>query len=208
MDSRHILQKKLHWDISQNIRDDQCDQLFLAISAINDWIGTTSAKTNRIEMMGGLKVLQSPWIWQKLGFHHVELSTIFIEPNKLSLETAVHEMAHILDNLLGPHPLASIFGGGPSDAMVRYLGIEPEQFFPRFHAPGYENLLRKHQIELNPTPYGRSYGPAEDFAEAFKLAVLQPEQLDLAAPKRAKWLKDWKYGLFSELPLTNQVNTN
>jgi hypothetical protein len=85
-----------------------------------------------------------------------------------------------------------MFGGGPSDNMLRYIGIEPDQFFPRFSAAGYEKAMVNAGCELNPTAYGRSQGPAEDFAESFRLAILQPELLNEQAPRRFLWFSEWK----------------
>jgi hypothetical protein len=134
----------------------------------------------------------SNFFWRKAGFHHVEFSTIHIDPELINLETAVHEMAHILDNTLGNHGLASIFGGGPADQMVVHLGLNPDEFLPRFFAWGYESKLRERQIELNPTTYGRTRGPAEDFAESFRMAVLHPVLLKTSGPKRYEWFEIWR----------------
>lgn len=122
----------------------------------------------------------------------MEFSTIYIDPERLNLESAVHEMAHIFDNNLGNHGLASIFGGGPADQMIVHLGLNPDEFLPRFLARGYESKLRAQRIELNPTTYGRTRGPAEDFAESFRMAVLQPELLRTFAPKRYEWFEIWR----------------
>lgn len=134
----------------------------------------------------------SNFFWRKAGFHHVEFSTIHIDPELINLETAVHEMAHILDNTLGNHGLASIFGGGPADQMISHLGLNPDEFLPRFLGRNYESKLRARQIELNPTTYGRTRGPAEDFAESFRMAVLHPVLLKTSAPKRYEWFEIWR----------------
>lgn len=196
MESRLIITKGLQWDVSSQIIDSHCDLLVQGISKIDTWLGVPGCLERLAKNTGGINIVTSPWIWQKLGFHHVENNTIFLDPENLTLETVVHEFAHIFDNLLGSHILAAIFGGGPSDDMIRYLGVEPDQFFPRFYSPGYESVFLKNHIELNPTVYGRSYGPAEDFAETFRLAVLDPDRLSLAAPRRFKWIHNWKNGHF------------
>lgn len=192
MKSRLIIVNSMQWDVSSQIIDSYCDTLVQAVSQIDTWLGVPGCLERSVKKSGGIRIVSSPWIWQKLGFHHVEYNTIFLDPRNLAMDTVVHEFAHIFDNLLGSHILAAIFGGGPSDDMIRYLGIEPDQFFPRFHSPGYERSFQENHIELNPTVYGRTYGPAEDFAETFKLAVLDPERLFLAAPRRYKWIQNWK----------------
>jgi hypothetical protein len=191
MNSRNLLQHMNGWDISPYIPDSQCDLLLNASLAIDNWLGAEGRIARLSNWLGVIRWLPSPAVWQKLGFHHVEFSTVYLDPNHLTCETVVHEFAHILDNRLGSHPLASIFGGGPADEMVRRLGIEPEQFFPRFYARGYEREFRIRNIEMNPTLYGRAAGPSEDFAESFRLAVMDTEQLALAAPLRNEWFSTW-----------------
>lgn len=137
----------------------------------------------------------SSYLWRKVGFHHVEFHTVFIDPGAITVETAVHEMAHILDNSLGSHAMTSVFGNGPADEMIRSIGGEPELFLPRFNALRYETAMRAQQLELNPTAYGRTCGPAEDFAESFRLAVLHPELLKAMAPLRYEWFLDWRIRL-------------
>jgi hypothetical protein len=77
--------------------------------------------------------------------------------------------------------------------MLRFVGIDPDQFFPRFSAIGYEQSLTRAGCELNPTKYGRSKGPAEDFAEAFRLAYLSPQLLKNRHPKDQNGLKSGKF---------------
>jgi hypothetical protein len=165
----------------------------LAVKLVASWLTAGGQPDGAIpDLLQNIQWKPSPLLWRTIGFHHVELSTVFLVPRSFPVETAVHELAHILDNRLGPHLLASIFGGGPSDSMLRFVGIEPDQFFPRFSAPGYERALTEAGCELNPTLYGRSKGPAEDFAESLQLAVFQPEVLAKSAPLRFEWLTKWK----------------
>jgi hypothetical protein len=192
MNSRSILQSVNGWNISPDIADSHCDLILEGLSAIDNWLGADGRIVRLSDRLDVIRWLPSPALWQKLGFHHVEFSTVYLDPNHLTCETVVHEFAHILDNRMGSHPLASIFGGGLSDEMVRWLGIEPEQFFPRFYAHCYEREFRFREIEMNPSLYGRTTGPSEDFAESFRLAVMDPNRLALAAPLRNEWFSKWK----------------
>ncbi len=192
MKSRLDLTERTQWDISSRIDETQSQLLIQAISHIDKWLETPGCLSNVVHQYGSARITPSSFFWQKLGFHHVFLSTIFLDPGHLTVHTAVHEIAHLLDNLMGSHPLAVIFGGGPSDDMLRFMNCEPDQFFPRFHCPDYENSLKRKNIELNPTIYGRTNGPAEDFAETFRLAVMEPDHLEFAAPLRYRWINTWK----------------
>ncbi len=186
----YYLWDTLKWNIDRRIVRKTSESIIDASRLFVEWIGANDHPI--INASRNISWKPSSYIWRLIGFHHVELATVYVDPRSLSIETALHELAHILDNRLGTHPLASIFGGGPSDDMLRFVGIDPDQFFPRFSAIGYEQSLTRAGCELNPTKYGRSKGPAEDFAEAFRLAVLEPATLEEQAPKRSEWFKKWK----------------
>lgn len=182
--------RTLNWKFTRGIPIRTSENINRASQLFFKWIGATSHPI----FIASRDIVWKPssTLWRLIGFHHVELTTVYVDPRSITPETAVHELAHILDNRLGSNPLASIFGGGPSDDMLRFIGAEPDQFFPRFSAIGYEQTLIKAGCELNPTEYGRTKGPAEDFAEAFRLAVLEPALLDELAPKRSEWFRKWK----------------
>jgi hypothetical protein len=192
-----LLDDKYNWVTSTRFPEPVQDTLILAASAIQSWLLNSNDKN--LDPLAAFqyktgRVLWEPsnFLWRKAGFHHVEFQTVFIDPVRISIETAVHEFAHILDNTLGVHRMASVFGGGPADEMTRAIGVEPDLFLPRFHARNYEKALRSLNLELNPTPYGRTMGPVEDFAESFRLTVLHPEQLLSEAPKRYDWFAEWR----------------
>jgi hypothetical protein len=196
MQTRQTLKCSFYWDIAGQIPESSCETLLKSALAVDSWLGTACLVNNPAgrlsKIIGGIHWKPSPYIWKKLGFHHVEFSTVFFDPVSLPFETATHEIGHVLDNSLGSHPLSSIFGGGPSDDLARFIGFEPDVFFPRFHASGYEQHLKQLGLELNPTAYGRLNGPAEDFAESFRLAVLEPKILINSAPLRYQWFERWK----------------
>jgi hypothetical protein len=197
-----ILENKYRWVTSSELPDSALDILESASRAIREWMqipGDHNLK--QIEVLNK-RIGMTFWepsniIWRKFGFHHVEFDSVFIDPGLITVEMAVHEFAHILDNSFGSHRLASIFGGGPADEMIRFLGVEPDLFLPRFYSRNYESTLQQLNLELNPTLYGRTRGPSEDFAESFRLAVLHPEQLKTAAPIRFKWFSEWRTQLMS-----------
>jgi hypothetical protein len=196
-----LLENEFAWMTSSRFPEPVQDTLVSAASAIQTWLHTGGHKNLNFMKALKRKTGETFWepsnfLWIKAGFHHVEFNTVFIDPERITVDTAVHEMAHILDNAMGVHRMASVFGGGPADDMIRAIGAEPDLFLPRFKSHNYEGVLRSLNLELNPTPYGRTMGPAEDFAEGFRMAVLRPDILKTAAPKRYEWFSIWKDSLF------------
>jgi hypothetical protein len=188
------LDKEYGWKTSSHFEEGVEDVLISAGKAIQKWLqssGTTPEITN-LAKFGNVFWEPCNFLWRKAGFHHVELQTVYIYPERITLETAVHEMAHILDNKFGSTTMSSILGGGPSDNMFRFIGGEPDLFFPRFLAFRFEEYMQKNKLEINPTPYGATRGPAEDFAETFQLAILNPGLLEKAAPQRFAWFINWR----------------
>lgn len=196
MKPRLLLMEHFRWEAADQLSDSTCDILIQAARAADAWLKSSVYQddlTHRLtKVIGGVNWKPSPFIWRCLGFHHVEFNTVFIDPLAITCSSAVHEFAHVLDNTLGVHPLSTFFGGGPSDEMARFLGYDPDQFFPRFHAAGFEEALQKLNIEHNPTDYGRMWGPAEDFADAFRLAVTDPHYLEQHASQRYAWFQEWR----------------
>ncbi len=202
MESIQILENGFSWIVDKSIPEQTIKILLDASSVLTTWLAHPGradhySKTKRIKYLENIHWKPSPLIWRKLGFHHVELSSVFIEPTTLTVNIVVHEIAHVLDNRLGIHPLASVFGGGPSDELARFVGYEPDRFFPRFHGLHFEQVLSNSGLEVNPTEYGRSFGPAEDFAESFRLAVTDSELLEKSAPLRFQWFENWRKLLYS-----------
>jgi hypothetical protein len=99
----------------------------------------------------------------------------------------IHEMGHILDDQAGSRALpggATVWGGGLGDAMAAGLGGAPKDCLPRNWCgwpfdrtrerwdTGSEPLSQAPDVYVK---YARQ-GSAEDFADAFKYAVLGNEQ--------------------------------
>lgn len=93
--------------------------------------------------------------------------------------------------------------------MARYLGINPEECFLRFHCRNdlslvlmtgykwkYEEMIRGAGIEpaLNPYSY---HGPSEDFAETFQHSVQNPYKLKSSAPQRNIWMEQFASSLMN-----------
>jgi len=118
--------------------------------------------------------------------HHVRGSTVHLIKGDVTVGLVVHEMAHVLDNRLGPPiPIfgAALLGGGPADDMARLMGGDPAACgFNRSDCPGYNPTVDK-----LPSHYAGA-GPSEDFAEAFRFSVLDPAVLLTASPKRATFM--------------------
>ncbi|GAP21054.1 hypothetical protein [Leptolinea tardivitalis] len=201
MKSRQILSDEAEWTIDARLSDATCDTILQALKAVENWLfqGRIQPRTSsQLFKTIGIYWKPSPPFWWKTRYHHVEFSTTFVVGEALCCDTAVHEIAHVLDNFLGMHPLSTIFGGGPADLMCRSIGAEPECFFPRFRAPGFEKRMTALCVEQNPTLYGRSLGPAEDFAESFRLVVTNPDYLHSSAPCRYDWFENWRLTLLDQ----------
>jgi hypothetical protein len=125
---------------------------------------------------------------------------VFLDRDNASVELIIHEMGHVLDNSLGPE-WAAILGGGAADDMARDLGGSPRDCVLRFdcaskyvgRSPG-SNQYGSPRTYWTPTEHPRSFhddyarmGPAEDFAEAFKFAVMDS---GADRPQRVRWMRD------------------
>jgi len=144
---------------------------------------------------------------QHRGVHHVWKDGLYMLRGFNSVDV-IHEMGHILDNLHSPDLLGSIIGGGPSDAMVREMGIDPTPCLMRWncsltHKGGYEDIWRAakdRNSEVEEPPWGsyggnyaRIHGPSEDFAATFEMIVTRTLGGD--APRRAAWFSDYARSL-------------
>ena len=137
-------------------------------------------------IFGGTVFAHTDWIGESLvpGRHHVRGAVVYLLSG-FDVGSVVHELGHVLDNRLGFEiPVgAALFGGGPADNMSRLLGADPTQCpFNRSACGGYSTLSE----ELAQGVYARS-GPSEDFAEAFRLSVLDPANLP---PIRAEFVSN------------------
>jgi len=155
--------------------------------------------------------------WILKQSHHVQGDNLYMLSGFASVDV-IHEMGHILDNLHSPHLLGSIIGGGPSDAMVSAMGIDPTLCLWRFECglssrsrynlrmpmrKTYEEIWRA-ALDSNPDveepPFGsyggnyaRIHGPSEDFAATFEMIVAGT--LRSPAPRRAAWFSDYARSL-------------
>ena len=153
--------------------------------------------------------------WTLMERHHVQGDDLYMLSGFTSVDV-IHEMGHILDNLHSPGLLGSIFGGGPSDDMVReVMGIDPTLCPYRFECswmpkhPGrrvgnsYEDIWRVAQdrnpdVEAPPLGsygyyYAQIHGPSEDFAATFEMIVAGT--LRSPAPRRTAWFSDYARSL-------------
>jgi len=132
-------------------------------------------------IIGNLKL---PFNLVEPGSHHVRGSTVHFQQRGFSVNDVVHEMAHVLDNRLGPNiPIgAALWGGGPADDMSRLMGVNPTSCLNRSNCPGYNPTDNNF-----PSDYA-GYGPSEDFAESFRLSVLDPGALIKKSPQRETFM--------------------
>ncbi len=97
----------------------------------------------------------------------------------------IHELAHVIDNLLAKRSLpATFFGGGPADRLTREMGGTPRGI--RF-SNGTCGIPPANQWLV---AAGGGYGnraTAEYFAESFAWSLYYP--LNLPSPVIASWLK-------------------
>ena len=128
------------------------------------------------------------------NYNHVVGSTVYLL-DEFTSGIVIHEMGHVLDNKLSNTWLpggAAVWGGGPADEMARALGADPTQCMLRFQCVrsgvNWEATFRTAQLEVNPSSYGYSHGPSEDFAESFMLSVTGGLN---AAPQRAEWMSNF-----------------
>jgi hypothetical protein len=107
----------------------------------------------------------------------------------LTKDDVVHELGHVLDNNIGKSSGAirpTWFGGGPSDAMVSALGGNPGNCFLRFMCSQNYAI----NVAVNYAWPDGSYGNhsvADDFAETFRYAVLDPDN-KIAPVPRIWWM--------------------
>jgi hypothetical protein len=156
-------------------------------------------------------------VWTLAQTHHVWRDDLYMVRGFDAVDV-IHEMGHILDNLHSPHLLGSIMGGGPSDAMVREMGIDPTLCTWRFECSlsyrsgndyrirvrnSYEDIWRaavRRDPNVEEPPFGsygweyaRIHGPSEDFAATFEMIVAGT--LGSPAPRRVAWFSDYARSL-------------
>ena len=123
------------------------------------------------------------------GNHHVRGSNVYLLP-RFNLGSVVHELGHVLDNKLGfGSPIGSaLFGGGPADDMASMLGADPGLNWLRSGQIGYKTP----EEQIDPNAYSKyaTTGPSEDFAEAFRLAVLSSSDFQSHNPVRADFMSN------------------
>jgi hypothetical protein len=108
----------------------------------------------------------------------------------------IHELGHVLDNNFksGGAP-ATFFGGGAADAMLKFVGGNPENCFPRFQcSSSYIKDI------AGPESWGQGeYGNnsvADDFAETFARVTTN----GIAPTLRSVWMKAFLSVLASYVP--------
>ena len=123
----------------------------------------------------------------------------------LDSNTLIHELGHVLDNnQKGGIIPATVFGGGPSDQMVRDLGGHPENSFLRMQygkptisfSPlsvdfqsdynGYQNFVAGPFGWVNPD-YANN-GVSDDFANTFRYTITGENSSSL---KRIGWMNTY-----------------
>ena len=202
LDAAQRLYVKFGWYIKGTWSFSEVNKLTEAAGKIAAWLnrhgGNGEARMRAI--MAPAWFNHANIIWEDiLKSHHVWGYDVYLL-SQFTKGGVIHEMAHILDNHMGSTSSASIIGGGPSDEMVKSLGVDPSACPIRFLCkPKYEDMLKEASAELQFEEYGLS-GPSEDFGETFRVAVTDERKLLDKIPMRAKWLLQYIQKLTSTKP--------
>jgi RHS repeat-associated protein len=131
------------------------------------------------------------------------ISDVIIGNHGFNSSDIIHELGHVLDNNEAGG-LATFFGGGPADEMVKAMGGNPSGCFPRFKCADFETgvLPRFHDkkwyrdnIAGNDTWSEKAYantGVSEDFAETFTWTILS---IDVVPSARSVWMTNYMQSL-------------
>jgi len=182
------LYEKYGWRIEGEWTVDDLLLLLQAGRSIASWLarnGGGDVLGRLREFFGGTTIAHADLLGQILRAHHVRGNTIFLLP-QFSLGSVLHEFGHILENRLGfSFPVgSSALGGGPGDDFARDLGGDPTSCPLRFLCSGYVTPREKIYGSDKFINYGLR-GPTEDFAQSFRLSVLEHSEFVNKYPLRA-----------------------
>jgi hypothetical protein len=143
------------------------------------------------------------------------ISDVIIGNHGFTSSDIIHELGHVLDNNEAGG-LATFFGGGPADEMVKAMGGNPSGCVPRFlcmyvkvaavplfgpivgvtvtiqehNKDWYYKHIAGHDAWKN--GYYANTGVSEDFAETFKGTILQSDEVPSA---RSAWMINYLQSL-------------
>ncbi len=158
-----------------------------AAKQISNYFGLNGGNGGgRMRALSPVYLSHASEFWIEKGYHHVEARSIILIPS-ISQVDIIHEFGHIVDNVTGNTRYASIFGGGPSDDMVRHLGVDPSRCSLRFQCSDYKQMLRDENAELPYYDYAY-HGPSEDFAVTFEKIVISDSKIQSENPVRVTWM--------------------
>ena len=128
------------------------------------------------------------------GYHHVEGQVVSMIEH-FSLRGIVHELGHVFDNNISGKTGfggSAVWGGGLSDQFASFVGMSGyEGCILRFKCNGsYSGSAWDDDSQSNRPGTGIYWknGSSEDFAQAFRSSVLEPQYLQSQSPSRAQFL--------------------
>jgi RHS repeat-associated protein len=138
-------------------------------------------------------------LFRLTGDHHVWGTAIVMLEN-FSLDSVIHELGHVLDNVVSGKTWlggSAVWGSGLSDQFAKFIGMTGyEGCWLRFECGGsYSGPAWDDHPD--PAVIGTYWkkGPSEDFAQAFRYSVLYPQDLSTQSPARAQFLNLIRSGL-------------
>jgi hypothetical protein len=191
----HHLAAAYGWHLRGDWSSDDLAILIQAASAMERYLGRTGRVDGRLWMrahLGPLVFHTENAVNRALVRNYVlPGGNVYVVAHLARAENppadVVHEVAHVLDNNLGSAWPATVFGGGPADAMLRDLGGHPALCPLRFLCPlGY----RERVAGASPWPEGAyaNVSVAEDFADTFTFAMYDRQRVP---EQRLKWMDDF-----------------
>ncbi len=199
MSTANLLQSEYGWKLSGAFHETHLAVLLLAAQDLSAFAEAQAPGSGQIWMrrrlapvhfhLGGLP----QWMVTRVAAHAMSVvfprQDVWLNKNFLTLpnprQHIVHELAHVLDNRLGPKALpAAIFGGGPADRLVREMGGAARGV--RYSNGACDIPPVNRWAETVGGGYG-NHASAEYFAETLAWAVYYPPNLPNAAIMN--WLK-------------------
>jgi hypothetical protein len=205
-DLLNALEQNYGWKVDGDFTSEHLNTLLKAGTWIESYVVNLTGRDGQAWIRHNLrdvvfhingKVINSAYKINIRGF--VFPNTDVYLPNTFTAFVVVHELGHVLDNVMGGEKPAVWFGGGPADQMLKDLGGHPEQVpFP--HCLDRSDYLAKYAgPESWPEYMNGGKNPADDFADTFLVAVVGdelpvPDVLSLA-PQRLAWMNAYVISL-------------
>ncbi len=186
---RAQLIQDFRWRADRSLTGEQLSLLLASAEdfrgAVENYLGASGREWMREKLggthfhLGGIPQRIASWVNKQpvsivFPRRHVWLAAEFTG-EQFGRQHIAHELGHVLDNCLGSNILpAAIFGGGPADGLIRWLGGRPGRLRFRNGLCGIDEAY--HFPAHNQHAYGNT-ATAEYFAECLSCLVYHPERL-------------------------------